>query len=152
MERANRMTTVDTFGAYVRARLDSWGREFALHRDCEYLGHKSKDMLQLLIEHKGEMPQRVTGFKPIEIPIAEQQMEDIVADIARHDVVTASVLRGYYCGQGRRGDERREIAKELIRHVTGDGSVRLDRKRYFTLHHIGFAEVRGRLIGLARAA
>jgi len=146
------MTVVDTFGAYVRARLDSWGREFALHRDCEYLGHKSKDMLQLLIEHKGEMPPRVTGFKPIEIPIADQQMEDIVSDIARRDVVVASVLRGYYCGQGRRGEERRESAVELIRNIKGDRSYRLDRKRYFSLHHIGFAEIRGRLIGLARAA
>ncbi len=35
------MGQVDTFGPYVERRLDSWGREFALHRDCEYLGHAS---------------------------------------------------------------------------------------------------------------
>ena len=146
------MTRLDTFGEYVRSRLDAWGREFALHRDCEYLGHKSKDMLQLLIEHKGEMPPRTTGFKPIEIPFKEMQIEDIVADIARRDIVTASVLRGYYCGIGRRADERRETAVRLIRGVRGERSYGLSRKQYFIVHDIGFAEVRGRLIGIARAA
>lgn len=47
------MGQVNTFGVYVRGRLEEWGREFALHRDCEYLGHRSKDMLQVLVEHKG---------------------------------------------------------------------------------------------------
>jgi len=146
------MGQLDTFGEYVRRRLDAWGREFALHRDCEYLGHKSKDMLQLLIEHKGEMPPRPTGFKPIEIPFKEMQIEDIVADIARRDVVTACVLRGYYCGLGRRGEERRETAQALVRYIQQDQSYRLSRKQYFIVHDIGFAEVRGRLIGFARAA
>lgn len=44
---------VDTFGAYVRAEWGHWGREFALHRDCDYLGHHSKNVLQILIEHRG---------------------------------------------------------------------------------------------------
>ncbi len=52
------MTTVDTFGVYVRAELEHWGEEFALHRDCAYLGHVSKNMLQVLIDHRGEMPPR----------------------------------------------------------------------------------------------
>ncbi len=29
------MTEVDLFGVYVRRELDHWGREFALHRDCD---------------------------------------------------------------------------------------------------------------------
>lgn len=146
------MSQIDTFGAYVRSRLDSWGREFALHRDCEYLGHRSKDMLQVLIEHKGEMPPRATGFKPLTIPAAEMEVEDIVADMARRDMVLASVMRGYYCGSGRRAMERRETAVELARSLLGDRSFRLSKTKYFSIHDIGFAEVRGRLIGMARAA
>lgn len=146
------MTVVDTFGAYVGSRLDEWGREFALHRDCEYLGHKSKDMLQVLIEHKGEMPQRSVGFKPLEIPWAEQQIEDLIADIARRDVILASVMRGFYCATGRRGHERRDTAVALARRITGDGSFQLSKSKYFALHALGFAEIRGRLIGIARAA
>ena len=29
---------VDTMNEYVRRRLEHWGDEFALARDCEYLG------------------------------------------------------------------------------------------------------------------
>src|SRR3546814_19499431 len=59
------VTQVDTFGVYVRDRLDEWGREFSLSRDCEYLGYQSKNMLQVLIEHKGEMPGKTQGYKPL---------------------------------------------------------------------------------------
>lgn len=97
------MTQVDTFGVYVRAELEHWGREFALHRDCEYLGHRSKDMLALLIEHGGEMPPRVTGFKPMEFDLRAQRIEDAIADIARWNVERASIMRGYYCGLGAQG-------------------------------------------------
>ena len=92
----------DTFGAYVRARLDGWGREFALHRDCEYLGHASKNVLQVLIDHKGEMPARQVGYKPLEVDNDALQVECIVSDIARDNVPMACVLRAYYCGSGRR--------------------------------------------------
>src|SRR3546814_9288294 len=57
------VTQVDTFGVYVRDRLDEWGREFSLSRDCEYLGYQSKNMLQVLIEHKGEMPGKTQGYR-----------------------------------------------------------------------------------------
>lgn len=143
------MGEVDTFGAYVRARLEAWGREFALHRDCEYLGHKSKDMLQILIEHRGEMPPRVIGFKPVEIPADEQQMEDIVADIARVNLPRAIVLRAYYCGSGRRGQERFETANAML---TASGLPTINRRRYFSEHEVGFESVRWILNGIARAA
>lgn len=140
---------VDTFGVYVRDRLEEWGREFALHRDCEYLGHRSKDMLQVLIEHKGEMPPRVTGFKPLDVPTLPLQIEDIVCDIARYNLVRAVVLRAFYCGRGRRGVERFETANEL---AMGHNLPRITRTRYYGEHELGVAEVRGVLIGLARAA
>lgn len=146
------MGTIDTFGEYVRRRLESWGLEYALHRDCEYLGHRSKDMLQVLIEHKGEMPPRVTGFKPMETPLLEQQIEDIVADIARVNVERACVLRGYYCGMGRKAFERREVTEAMLRRVMSNPGYRLTKQRFFSLHDTGFAEVRGHLIGLSRAA
>lgn len=140
---------VDTFGVYVRDRLEDWGREFALHRDCEYLGHRSKDRLQVLIEHRGEMPPRVTGFKPLEIPPQAEQIELIVCDIARCNLLRAVVLRAYYCGRGRRGAERFETANELL---TGHNLSRISRPKYFAEHELGVAEVRGVLIGIARAA
>jgi hypothetical protein len=143
------MAQVDTFGVYVRDRLEEWGREFALHRDCEYLGHRSKDMLQVLIEHKGEMPPRVTGFKPLEIPPMPQQIEDIVCDIARYNLPRAVVLRAYYCGRGRRGSERFETANELM---MGHSLRRISRAKYFAEHELGLAEVRGVLLGIAMVA
>ncbi len=69
------MTETDLFGAYVRRRLDRWGDVFALHRDCEYLGHVSRSMLQVLIDHRGEMPARPTGFKPLEVDAEAMQIE-----------------------------------------------------------------------------
>lgn len=140
---------IDTFGVYVRTRLDEWGREFALHRDCEYLGHRSKDMLQVLIEHRGELPARPTGFKPLEIKPSALEIEHIVSDMARFNLVRATVMRGYYCGIGRRGGERLEIANELMRRM---GQRPVSRPKYFAEHELGVAEVRGVLLGLARAA
>lgn len=139
---------VDTFGVYVRDRLEDWGREFALHRDCEYLGHRSKDRLQVLIEHKGEMPPRMTGFKPLEIPPLAEQIERIVCDIARYNLLRAVVLRAYYCGHGRRGTERFDEANELC---MGYNLPTISRPKYFSEHELGLAEVRGVLLGLALA-
>lgn len=140
---------IDTFGAIVRGRLEEWGREFALHRDCEYLGHRSKDMLQVLIEHRGEMPPRVVGFKPLEIPPRPLEIEAIVTDVARFNLIRATVLRAYYCGMGRRGSERFEIANDLL---VGFGLAQLSRTKYFAEHDLGVAEIRGVLFGIARAA
>lgn len=133
------------FDLYVRARLDAWGREFALHRDGEILGHRSKDMLQVLIEHKGEMPPRTTGYKPLTIPPLEMQTEDVVRGVHSDAPLLAHVLRAYYCGSGRQAFERREIAEQL-------SGMRLPKQRYFQLHDMGFQRVAGVLSGIARAA
>lgn len=143
------MGQIDTFGEYTRCRLDEWGHEFSLARDCEYLGHQSKNMLQVLIEHKGEMPSKATGYKPLEVLRTAQEIEDIVADIARDQVTIACVLRGMYCGQGRRKVERWETANMLIANM---GLKPVTQRHYLTLHDIGIATVRGALIGIARAA
>lgn len=146
------MGQVDTFGVYVRSRLEDWGQEFALHRDCDYLGHRSKDLLQVLVEHKGEMPPRPVGFKPLETPALAQQIEDIVCDIARYNVERACILRGFYCGIGRKGVERLEVTKGLIRRALEMPSYALSRPKFFAEEEIARAEVRGVLLGLARAA
>lgn len=148
---------IDTFGAYVRDRLDAWGREFALHRDCDCLGHMSKNMLQVLIEHKGEIPPPNVGFKPLEVDLQAQQIEDIVADIARDEPRLACVMRAYYCGSGRRKVERYETALLLIGNVERDIPADERRalphvRRYLEMVDDGNRTVRGALIGIARAA
>lgn len=149
------MAQIDTFGEYVRQRLEEWGSEFALHRDCEYLGHQSKNMVQVLIEHKGEMPSKATGYKPLEVNMKAQQIEDIVADIARDQPRHACVLRAYFCGSGRRKVERYETALMLIANVECDLVPRPslpNERKYLSLVEVAVATVRGALIGLARAA
>lgn len=143
------MGEIDTFGAYVRARLDHWGREFLLARDMDYLGHQSKNILQVLIEHKGEMPGRMTGFKPLEVDQDAHQIELIVTDIAREQKPLACVLRAYYCGSGRRKVERWETANLLLVHV---GARPVSVRQYLSMHDLGFAQVRGVLTGMAIAA
>jgi hypothetical protein len=135
----------DLFGAYVRTRLDEWGEVFAYHRDRELLGHRSKDMLQVLIEHKGEMPPRCVGFKPLEVSNTAMQIEDVVRDIFHQDKQLAWALRAYFCGAGRRGVERYEFFKAL----TGRS---ISRKTYFEYVDTGCREVRVRLINIAQAA
>jgi len=141
------MTQTNTFGAYVETRLSGWGREFALHRDCEYLGHQSKNMLQVLIEHRGEMPARPTGFKPLECcPLAEQ-VEYVVTHLASPYGASkpdaANVLRAWYAGRGRVTVERLETACELI-------GRKISRAQYRTLRDIGFAHVEGALLAMSR--
>lgn len=143
------MSQIDTFGAYVRSRLEHWGREFALSRDFEYLGHQSKNMLQILIEHRGEMPAKPTGFKPLEVCQDALQMEMIVADIAREQMALACVMRGFYCGSGRRKVERWETANLLLANA---GGRVVSQRQYLALHEVGFAQVRGVLTGIAIAA
>ena len=139
----------DTFGVYVRNELDHWGQEFALWRDFEYLGHASKNMLQVLIDHRGEMPPPNVGYKPLETDMRAQLIEDIVADIAREQVIIACVLRAYYCGSGRRKVERWETANLLIATA---GQKPVSQRHYLTLCDLGVAMVRGVLMGMARAA
>jgi len=138
----------DLFGAYVRAELEHWGREFALHRDCEYLGHQSKNVLAVLMEHEGEMPERTQGYKPLETDPRAQVIEDIVADIARTDISLACVLRGYYCGSGRRKEERWEQTLKLL-ELVGQRSVSV--RQYMVLADLGFQRIRGYLEGRAAA-
>lgn len=138
----------DYFGAYVRGELEHWGREFALHRDCEYLGHQSKNLLAVLMEHH-EMPGRAQGYKPMEIDPRAQAIEDIVSDIARTDVSLACVLRGYYCGSGRRKEERWEQARQLLQ-LMGQRPVSV--RQYLVMVELGFQRVRGRLEAGSRAA
>lgn len=145
------MTVLDTFGAYVRMRLDEWGREFCLARDCEYLGHQSKNVLQVLIEHRGEMPPPNVGYKPLEVSMAAHQIELIVTDIARDQPDLACVLRAYYCGSGRRKVERYETAILLISYVQPGGILpKVD--RYLRMVEIGTAQVRRELFTYARVA
>lgn len=139
----------DLFGAYVRAELEHWGREFALHRDCEYLGHQSKNVLAVLMEHEGEMPERTQGFKPLETDPRAQVIEDIVACISRDNIAMACSLRAYYCGQGRKKMERFETAIRLM--ATCDQRA-VSNRQYLSLVELGFQRVRGRLEGAALAA
>lgn len=138
----------DYFGAYVRSELEHWGREFALHRDCEYLGHQSKNLLAVLMEHH-EMPGRAQGYKPMETDPRAQAIEDIVCDIARTDINLACVLRGYYCGSGRRKEERWEQARQLLQ-LMGQRPVSV--RQYLLMAELGFQRVRGRLEAGSRAA
>lgn len=140
---------IDTFAPYVRQRLDHWGDIFRLSHDVEYLGYQSKNMLQVLIEHKGEMPGRIQGYKPLEVDDMAMGIEEIVADIARTHISMACCLRGYYCGSGRRKVERFETANLLIANCS---QRMVSVRHYLTLHELGFERVRGRLEGLSFAA
>lgn len=140
---------IDAFGAYVRAELDHWGREYALHRDCEHLGHQSKNVLQVLSEHKGDMPGRALGYKPVETDSRAQMIEDIVASIAADNVSIACALRAYHCGLGRRKVERYETAIILM---TRCGQRGVSTRQYLILVELGFQRVRGRLEGAVVAA
>lgn len=137
------MAEIDTFGLYVRSRMDAWGKEFSLSHDCEYLGHQSKNMLQVLIEHKGEMPQRPTGFKPLEVDLQALTIEMIVSDIARDRLHIACALRGYYCGSGRRKVERYETALTLMN--AAGVKCKPNVRSYMELIKLGEAEVRAAL-------
>jgi hypothetical protein len=144
--------TLDTFGRYVRDRLDEWGREFSLARDCEYLGHQSRNMLQVLIEHRGEMPGKTQGYKPLEVSLPALQIEQLVAEIARDQPHIACTLRGYYCGAGRRKVERYETAILLIANVCGPNAKLPNVRMYLQHIEVGTAMIRGALIGIAQAA
>lgn len=145
------MAQVDTFHEYVIRRLDRWGNEFALHRDCEYLGHQSKNMLQVLIEHRGEMPARATGYKPQEVDQDALQIERLVAELALSDVRMACCLRGYYCGQGRRKVERYETARDLVKRAE-EGAHPPGLRQYMDYVRRGEDAIKFMLRGIAIAA
>lgn len=136
------MSQVRLLDEYTARRLESWGEAFAFHRDVEILGHCSRNLLQVLIDHKGEMPARSIGFKPLLIPPVELQTEDAVALVHSWDPDLAYVLRAYYCGSGRRRVERRELAEQL----TGRS---LKVSQFYALHDCGFQRVAGILSTLA---
>lgn len=139
----------DIFGEYVRRRLEHWGEVFSLHRDVEWLGYASKNMLQVLIEHKGEMPARAQGYKPLEVDNDAEFIERVVSSMARKQTPVACVLRAYYCGRGRRKVERFETANLLLATA---GEKTISQRHYLVLHDLGFAEVRGVVRGMAIAA
>jgi len=143
------MNQIDTFGIYVRRRLEHWGEVFALHKGDEYLGHQSKNMLQVLIEHRGEMPERTQGFKPLEVDDQAMQIEIIVSDVARTDLPMACVLRGFYCGSGRRKVERWQQANGLLQ---AQGLRPVSVRSYLATAELGFERLRGRLEGQALLA
>lgn len=140
---------VDTFGAYVRAELEHWGREYALHRDCDYLGHQSKNPLAVLIEHQGDMPGRSQGYKPLESDGRAQLIEDVVACISRDNGQMACSLRAYYCGRGRKKVERYETAIQLLSNC---GHPPLSVRHYLSQVELGFQRIRGTLEGLRLVA
>lgn len=139
----------DLFGAYVRAELEHWGREFALHRDCDYLGHHSKSVLAVLIEHRGDMPGKAQGYKPLAIDRAAQVMEDLVAAIAKSNGPMACVLRAYFCGQGRRKVERYETALLLL--ATG-GFEPMTVRAYLEMAKRGEDRIYGMMAGMRLVA
>lgn len=143
------MTSLDTFSPYVRRRLELWGDYFALHRDCEYLGHCSRNLLQVLIDHRGEMPGRAIGYKPLEVDAEAQQIEDIVTEIAKHAPAIGWVMRAYYCGQGRRKVERWETANLLLANA---GHSVVTQPSYMDMVRRGTERVHGMLLGIQQRA
>ncbi len=138
----------DLMGEYVRRRLEQWGDEFALHRDCEYLGHQSKNLIAVLMEHH-EMPARAIGYKPLEVNAEAQQVEDIVCEIAKHAPAIGWVLRAYYCGMGRRKVERWETANMLL---AGAGIPMVSQTSYLDIAKRGTERVHGMLLATSVAA
>src|SRR5690606_29048659 len=140
---------IDTMAEYVRRRLGHWGEEFALHRESEYIGHKSKNMIATLIQPRGHMPPRDVGFQPLEVHLAAMQIEDIVTEIARHAPAMGWCMRAYHCGIGRRKCERHEQAMHLLRRA---GMRTVTRAQYLDLVRRGTERVHGALVGAARGS
>lgn len=132
-----------SFDLYVRRRLEAWGDEFKLDRAATHLGYPSKNMLQVLFEHRGEIPERVEGYKPLTIPPMEWQTETIVHDMHHACGYLAATLRAYYCGSGRVGVERREALEKML-------GYKVNRRAFFQYHELAFNWVTGALLALAR--
>ncbi|WP_236494426.1 hypothetical protein [Stenotrophomonas maltophilia] len=96
----------------------------------------------MLIDHKGDMPGRAQGFKPMETDARAQLIEDIVASIGIDNVAMACALRAYHCGKGRRKIERFETAIMLMANCD---ERPVSNRQYLNLVELGFQRVRGRL-------
>lgn len=138
----------DSITAYTQRRLSHWGDEYALHRDMEWLGYASKNILAVLMEHKG-MPGRAQGFKPIETDLLAHEVELVVTDLSKVNRSASNVLRAYYCGRGRRTIERFETANLLI---TAMGDRLISLRQYQLLRLAGESFVQSELFGNERAA
>ena len=124
--------------------LDRWGREFALARDCHYLGHQSENILAKYIQHEGPPP-RTTGYKPLEVDSVAMAVEWTVHGIGLENVETACCLRAYFCGSGRVRHERLETARAMIARAKGH-AVRLSRRGYLSIVDDGIGLVRRRML------
>lgn len=142
------MGETDVFGEYVRRRLEHWGEEFALHRDVEWLGYGSKNLLYVLMEHHG-MPSRAIGFKPLETDLEAQQVEDIVCEISSANPTMGWVLRAYYCGRGRKKFERWETANMMLAEAK---LPELSQASYGDMARRGTDRVYGLMLSISRAA
>ena len=134
-----------SFDAYVRRRLDAWGTEFRLDRQADFLGFPSKNMLQVLHEHRGEIPERTAGRPPLLIPPLEWQTETIVHDMHGACPHLAATLRAYYCGSGRVGVERLVTLEIMLDRPVG-------KRAFFTYHDMAFQWVTGALYTIAKAS
>lgn len=139
------MGVISAFDEYVANRLDAWGREFRLDRRFEHLDSYGKNLLVVLIEHKGQIPPRNVGFKPLSIPLDELQIEDLVREVHADSPKVAAVLRAYYGGLGRNSTDRRKLAEKLY-------GKPIKRCAYYSCHDIGFHRIAGALTILARCA
>lgn len=128
----------------VRARLERWGVEFAFHRDLEPLGHKSKDVLQVLNEHRGEMPPRAQGYAPEFVDRMALEIEELVARVHAESPEIAWALRAFYCGRGRRGVERLQLCQALIRWSMGKERA-MSRRMFYLMVDVGMHRVWGML-------
>lgn len=136
---------ISEFDAYVERRLEHWGWEFALWREINPLGHKSKDILQVLIEHKGEMPRSDGGIKPEPFDPVAWQIEEIISGMSKDFREGAWVLRAYYAGSGRKNVERFESAKQMV-------GREFSLRAYHDFRKTAFHRVAGALAAIARAA
>lgn len=131
------------FDAQVRRCLEQWGREFSLDQDMEPLGHQSKNILQVMVEHDGEVPGRVTGFKPLYISPNAQMVEDCMLELWRAKCKPLVLcMRARWCGWGRVGVERYELAQALIsQHCPDGGHERFSRRTFYSRLDFGHIEV-----------
>lgn len=97
------------------ARLDEWGRFCLSDRGPSSLDFPAKNMLQVVIDHRGEMPAPTVGYKPEVYPPEAWEIETIVSDLYKSDRVLACVLRAAFCTRGRLRVERKEWAEWLAK-------------------------------------
>lgn len=129
------MKTASMVEAYICARLDSWGREFALDKLYEPC---AQTVLYLLIKFGGEIPHVEGGPAPEVVDEKAWQIERLIALMNTERPIEAAVMRAYYCGRGRHKVERRETAEMLA-------GVKLSTQAYFSAHDRGFAWLCGAL-------